>query len=381
MTLNEKYECYVKEIEEAHIWQGILYPGFLFKPEVLNDIQSFKVRKDDIFIATFPKSGTTWTAEIVSLIKSEVNIPFVKSLDISERVIHLETPPNRSLKLLEDLGSPRIFGTHLPFHLLPDSIKKGDCKVIYVMRNPKDVAVSFYHHHRMAKDLGNFSGSFKDFLALFSAGKTVCGSWFDHVIGYWEQTEKNILFLKYEDMKKNFRENIEKIADFLGADLSDEQIFKVLNHCSFESMQKNEKANRDWIPIFDKSKGNFMRKGIVGDWKNYFDQQDNQAFMSLYHAKMGQYTNLKFEFEIPLQPRLLPNQPNKKTNFSAKNSTPLSITNSSPQENEYSSSSTDNAFNSINYESSIKFINNNVFAYHERSLLSTSPTSPLFIVR
>ena len=67
----------------------------------------------------------------------------------------------------------RVCFTHLPLELLPPSILHGLCKLVYVARNPKDNAVSFFHHHRMARFLGVQKDlSWADFFALYVTGSS-----------------------------------------------------------------------------------------------------------------------------------------------------------------------------------------------------------------
>lgn len=80
----------------------------------------------------------------------------------------------------------------------------SELQIIYVMRNPKDTAVSYYHHHKMSSFLGNYSGQWPNFLELFLKGQLVYGDWFAHVSGYWRLAQHNptqILFISYEELK------------------------------------------------------------------------------------------------------------------------------------------------------------------------------------
>jgi hypothetical protein len=70
-----------------------------------------------------------------------------------------------------DVKRRRVFFTHLPLELLPKSALNGDCRIVYVARNPKDNAVSFYHYHRMTRFLGlQHNLSWDEFFALYMAG-------------------------------------------------------------------------------------------------------------------------------------------------------------------------------------------------------------------
>jgi hypothetical protein len=125
-----------------------------------------------------------------------------------------------------------------------------------------------------------------------------CGSWFEHVLGFWRFSRNNdkVLFCKFEDMKQNLKKSVDEIADFLDLKLEPGLMEKVYEHCTFDSMKQNPMANRNSNYLFDTNIGKFMRKGVVGDWKNYFTLAQNQVFQELYDKLMAN-SGLTFEFE------------------------------------------------------------------------------------
>ncbi|XP_035217588.1 sulfotransferase family cytosolic 1B member 1-like [Stegodyphus dumicola] len=294
--------AYIRSIPRAQWFKGVLLQGYLVHPNILQGLDDFEVRDDDVFIITYPKSGTTWTEEIVSLIYNDGNPNKVKNKLLNYRVEHLEVGrPIGHMRHLRKLKSPRLMATHLPLPLIPKQLRQGKCKIIYVVRNPKDNAVSYYHHHRMSTFLGNYKGSWDDFLHLFMKGYLVYGSWFDHVLPYWRFCQEHpdrMLFISFEQLKLDLPGMVSKIAFFLGRPLSPEAIEAISNHCTFEQMKSNNMVNREVLPIsdlFDMTQSKFMRKGIIGDWKNYFTEEQNAIFNKLYNEKM-QNSNLELIF-------------------------------------------------------------------------------------
>lgn len=105
-------------------------------------------------------------------------------------------------KLLEDMKTRRFIKSHLPFSLLPPSIMEQQSKVIYVARNPKDVAISFYHLTRLVRSIG-FTGDFSTFWNYFENGLVPWAPYFENVNEGWElRTAPNVLFLFYENIMK-----------------------------------------------------------------------------------------------------------------------------------------------------------------------------------
>ncbi|KAG0443233.1 hypothetical protein HPB47_015145 [Ixodes persulcatus] len=165
------WSAYAAAIPRAQSFKGVLLQGYLLHPHVLRGLADFKIRNDDVFIVTYPKSGTTWMEEIVSLIMNGGDPDRVKNKLLVYRVQHLEVgPPVGHLWHLRKTRSPRLLATHLPLKLIPKQLQQAKCKIIYVVRNPKDNAVSYYHHHKMSTFLGNYKGSWDDFLTHYTGG-------------------------------------------------------------------------------------------------------------------------------------------------------------------------------------------------------------------
>jgi len=200
--------------------------------------------------------------------------------------------PGGMIEFLKTLPGRRAFTSHLPFQLMPNA-RNTDAKYIYVARNPKDVAISTYFHDQSK---AGYEGNWEEHFELFLSGNTYFGSYFDHVLPWWQasQQDGNILFLKYEDMKKDYSGNIAKIASFLNIPADERLIERVVALSSFGAMTANQNTNFDWIPQKADVPKHF-RKGDIGDWRNYFSLEQSQQMDALFLEKMTN-TGLQLDF-------------------------------------------------------------------------------------
>ena len=109
------------------------------------------------------------------------------------------------------------------------------------------------------------------------------------------QGDANVLFLKYEDMQDYIKACIIQIAAFIDVELSDEKLHKVVEVSSFSAMKKNPTTSYKWVPMSPGSTP-FIRKGVVGDWKNHFTPEQSVQFDAIYEEKFKSVgLELKFE--------------------------------------------------------------------------------------
>ena len=147
------------------------------------------------------------------------------------------------------------------------------------MRNPKDVAVSYYHFSQINQYLGYFSGSWDTFFESFMMGHVGWGTWYDYMIDWLKhKAEPNILWIKYEDFLVKPQNVISDIATFVGKHTDEATIERIADVISFNSMKNNPKL--DVAPSH--FKGKFLRKGSVGDWINYFTKEQEAKIDKMY---------------------------------------------------------------------------------------------------
>lgn len=261
-------------------FHGLFLPKETHSEDSLKFAQEFSFKDDDVLAVTYPKSGTIWMQEILPLVLNGGDLIPIQTIPNWDRTPWLEE--QRLRFVVDQLKSPRALVTHFHYHLMPASFYKSKAKVIYVMRNPKDVLVSFYYFHQMAAFLED-PGTFEEFMDKFLEGKLVFGKWTDHLKS-WKNSElgDRIMFITYEEMKEDLPGSIKCISGFLGKNLSDEVIQKIAEHCSFNAMKNNPMSNFSLVPkvYMDSDKSPFLRKGVAGDWKQHFSSEQLSRFSS-----------------------------------------------------------------------------------------------------
>ncbi|XP_061675991.1 sulfotransferase family 2, cytosolic sulfotransferase 3 [Syngnathoides biaculeatus] len=269
------------------MYLGLMLPKETHSQESLTFFaQDFTFKDDDVIAVTYPKSGTIWMQEILPLVLSGGDLTPIQSIPNWDRVPWLE---EKRLKLVVDqLPSPRALVTHFPYQLMPPSFFTSKAKVIYVMRNPKDVLVSSYYFHQMATFLED-PGTWDEFIDKFLKGRVMFGKWTDHVKS-WRNTQlgDRIMYITYEEMIQDLPAAVRLISNFLGKNLSDQIIEKIAHHSSFKSMQANIMSNFSLVPkiYMDSDKSQFLRKGVVGDWKQHFTSEQLVHFSSVISKEL-----------------------------------------------------------------------------------------------
>ncbi|KAK1899273.1 Cytosolic sulfotransferase 3 [Dissostichus eleginoides] len=236
------------------------------------EVQNFKARPDDIVIVSYPKSGTTWVCYLVELLFFGKTCPErLASIPLHERVPFLEISRT----------SPT------PVQFLPKSFWEQNSTIVYVARNAKDTAVSYYHFCRMNYCMPE-PADWSTFLQNYMEGKVSYGSWYDHVSGWWEkkQSYSKLAYMFYEDLSEDTGREMHQLCSFLGLSLSAEEKENVLTRVKFDNMKTNKMTNFSTIHHMDQTVSPFMRKGKVGDWKNLFTVSQDEKFDEDYKQKM-----------------------------------------------------------------------------------------------
>ncbi|KAM7057815.1 sulfotransferase 2A1-like isoform 2-T2 [Molossus nigricans] len=191
-------------MSDGYVWfQGIPFPVVDYTPEHLRAIQeNFMFKDDDVLTLSFPKSGTNWLIEILCLIHSKGDPTWIQSVPIWDRSPWMENITGYNA--LKDKEGPRLMTSHLPIQLFPKSIFKSKTKMIYLIRNPRDILVSGYFFWCIS-NLVKKPESLEQYFEWFLQGNVAFGSWFDHVRGWMSMKGKeNFLVVSYEELQQAF---------------------------------------------------------------------------------------------------------------------------------------------------------------------------------
>ncbi|KAM7306978.1 sulfotransferase ssu-1 [Ixodes scapularis] len=252
------------------IVDGHRLPG-IFREDVYRSGLLYKPVEGDVVLDTFPKSGSHWVLKI---------------LKESYRLCKGITPGSTFLEMFGLEGvlradRPRIVCTHLPLTLLPFV---PSVKYIYLARNPKDCCVSFYNHTKIIPEYGFQDGTFDEYFEIFLDGLTDFGNYYDSIRSWYaKRDEPNVLFLTYESLHADIRGSVIKLAGFVDQALADElsqddnKMQTVLEEININNMKKN-------LPL------QFVRKGVVGEWKHYFSEEQSRKLESRFFLEMEETT-------------------------------------------------------------------------------------------
>lgn len=239
----------------------------------------YRPRPDDIFLVTYPKSGTTLLQMMLYQMttRGEMDFPHINSV-----VPWIESLLNfPRWQELDSASSPRVFKSHLFYERLPSG-----AKLIYMARDPRDVAVSAYHHQRTVL---RRSGEMEAFVDSFLADRTSFGSWFRHIESWWpHRNDPGVLFLHYEDVIADLEGTVRRVSRFCGIPLDEADLPRIVERCGFEFMKR---YNAKFDPrMLMAELGQFIRRGGAGEGGSVFTPEQSRRLalrMQALAEKLG----------------------------------------------------------------------------------------------
>ncbi|XP_077537956.1 sulfotransferase 1B1-like isoform X2 [Haemaphysalis longicornis] len=288
-------------VELEYVADGLPVPPKGFNLEVVRDALRYQARPGDVFVATYPKTGTTWTQYIVwMLLNLDKGLPSFKDI-MTRLVVFLELAGR---KAVEELAEPRIIKHHLPFSLAP---YHPQARNVVIVRNPFDCLVSFYHHSAADPHMGMQPGAtFDEFFEEFLAGRVPFGSYFDNVLSWYaRRNDPNVFFFYYETLKERPASVVLEIAEFLDPAIaerlrhSEATLRFIVDKTSFKSLKEsaegasggsgesvtNGRPSRE-EDIFENLAKKFFRKGEVGDFKGHLRPEQQRRLRQVCEERL-----------------------------------------------------------------------------------------------
>ncbi|XP_037501225.2 sulfotransferase ssu-1 [Rhipicephalus sanguineus] len=273
---------------------------------------AYRPRDDDVFVVSYPKCGSTWLQQVVNaVLKTDESSREPAQAGRQELPLFLDFVGAEGAR---SMPRPACLKTHLPYGMHPYS---PEAKYIYITRNPYDCCVSFYYHTRRLPTYRFQEGTFDQFFDLFVQGKVDYGDYFDHLLSWYaHRDDPNLLFITYEELKKGTAGWVQKIADFLGKEQYGDRMQQhpellehVLASTSVGNMKSLNSKLKNWTAVVESvpaeareeltkslkdtfgdiwdvpTKADFIRKGLVGDWKIHFSPKQIRIMKDRIESK------------------------------------------------------------------------------------------------
>jgi len=272
---------------------GRVMPPYV-TPQRYELARTIETRPGDVCYTSYPKSGSPWLANVLYLLLHGGEMPRGRTLRSCLYWLESSWPYPCARASVDAAPSPRIFKSHMPYPMaVAGGPENSPCKFVYIARNPKDVAVSYYHFESEKEWSGRYAGPWSHWLDMFLEGRVQRGDWFEHVLGWWRHRElPNLLFLTFEELLTDFAGTVDRLIRFVDLDCPPAVVARVLERSTFEAMKRNSFSDHQEIAELE----GFFREGRIGSWKEEFTVAQSERFDRLYAERMAG-SGLDFNFE------------------------------------------------------------------------------------
>ncbi len=272
-------------------YEGVTGPGMIATKKSYAATKNYQPGKEDIFVATQMKCGTTWMQQIVFEIlhRGEGDLSDGGYRHMYALSPWIETSPACSVPIerapLVGERRNRIIKTHMPAKLCPYN---EAAKYIYVTRHPVSCFSSCYDFFQLLA--GPLSPTRENVLAWYCSDDMWWQPWPDHVEGWWRRSQKynNVLFIHYEEMKADLCGAVTRVAEFLDYSLTPDELQKVVRKSSFEYMKTHEAHFEMHAPnVFSVSagEGRFMKAGTIDRYKD-IGENEGETIMAFCRDRL-----------------------------------------------------------------------------------------------
>lgn len=277
------------------------------------------------WLISYPKSGNTWLRAMLTnyvrpgaapaSINSLVGKTLAGDREHFENYLGLDSSemtagavdrlrPRFQEELANALPSPLFIKTHDAWRrvgpekdspsLFSSSASRG---VVYLVRNPLDVAISYAHHHRLNIDdsvrmMNDPQGSeFNPRDGAHVMFEQRLSSWSGNVTSWMEQTELPVHVVRYEDMLAEPLAALTAIVRFAGLHRDDDKLAQSVQNATFERLRTQEErfGFREKHPPAP----SFFRAGRAGTWRRILTVAQVEALVAVHGATMRRFGYLE----------------------------------------------------------------------------------------
>ncbi len=229
-------------------------------------------RREDVVVASYPKSGNTWLKFLLADVLTDQDSDFERS-ESAIPLIGSGTVGSATLP-----GGGHLWKSHEPYSRL---VGRRCTRAVYLVRDARDVAISEYH---FLQRKGRFSGELDPFLDVFIAGQAdAYGSWDAHVGSWtsgWRGREENRITVRYEDMLDDCASTLATILRFLEVDVAPGRVALAVERNSFPNMRTKELTTGRFATASQSRASPLVRVGAAKQWETRFTAQQRARFWS-----------------------------------------------------------------------------------------------------
>jgi len=242
---------------------------------------------DDVWLVSYPKSGNTWTRFLIANLIAGGQAVDWANIEHWVPDIYYNNDPQ-----LLSLSRPRYFKSH-------EAYRANYRRVVFIVRDPRDVAVSYYHFVRKSKMLP-VDASFDDFMPKFMDGKIdPYGSWGENV-GSWlgaRRGTNNFLVVRYEDLLENTEAELGQIAEMLGIAADERLLRHAVENSRADRMRQLEQTQRNEHKLLKTSRADipFVRTAKSGQWRSELPLEAARQIQAAWGSLISElrYSELK----------------------------------------------------------------------------------------